>query len=98
MTGEPFACVGFLAVVSKYALSPKTTRISDADKLRNRARRLLELATRSRCEGRPEYAALLMQVVTEILQHARDIEKRQEIEDISLSVGNSDGTPRRDIS
>jgi len=38
----------------------------------------LELATRSRCEGRRDFAALLTDLATEILEHARDIEQRQE--------------------
>jgi len=49
--------------------------VSDAAKVRNRASRLLDLATRSRCDGRPDYAALLTTLATEILEHARNIEQ-----------------------
>jgi formate dehydrogenase maturation protein FdhE len=46
--------------------------------MRSRASRLLELATRSRCEGRLDFAALLTDLAREILEHARDIEERHE--------------------
>jgi hypothetical protein len=46
---------------------------SDAAKMRQRAKRLLDLAMRSRCEGRPDYASLLTHLATEILEHARNI-------------------------
>jgi hypothetical protein len=49
--------------------------VSDAAKMRNRASRLLDLATRTRCEGRPDYAALLTTLATDILEHARNIEQ-----------------------
>jgi hypothetical protein len=39
---------------------------------------LLELATRSRCEGRPDFAALLTDLAMEILEHAQDLEQRHE--------------------
>jgi hypothetical protein len=55
--------------------------------MRDRASRLLELATRSRCEGRADYAGLLTDLATEILEHARDIEQRIESGDISPSLG-----------
>jgi len=61
--------------------------IGDADRLRNRARCLLELATRSRSEGRPDYAELLMRLVTEIFEHAREIEEREKGENVSASAG-----------
>ena len=49
---------------------------SDAAKMRRRASRLLDLATRSRCEGRADYAGLLTDLATEILEHARNFEQR----------------------
>jgi hypothetical protein len=85
-------------IVPKSALFPNTTCISDADRLRDRARRLLELATRSHCEGRSDYAALLMQAVNEILEHAVEIEERQESEGINPSLGKSNGTSGRQIA
>jgi hypothetical protein len=62
--------------------------ISDADRLRNRARRLAKVASRSRREGRPEYLVLLTQVVTEILELARESKKRQRGEQIGASDGD----------
>jgi hypothetical protein len=56
---------------------------SDAAKMRQRASRLLDLAKPSRCEGRPDYASLLTDVATEILEHARNIEQRNESRNIS---------------
>jgi hypothetical protein len=50
--------------------------MDDAKKIRERARRLLDLATRSRCEGRPDFAAFLTDLASEMLEHARDIEQR----------------------
>jgi hypothetical protein len=52
--------------------------VNDCKKMRGRASRLLELATRSRCEGRPDFAALLTDLAMEILEHAQDLEQRHE--------------------
>jgi len=71
---------------------------SDVAKMRQRASRLLDLATRSRCEGRPDYAGLLTDLATEILEHARKIEQRNESGKISLSVSNRNGTTRPDAA
>ena len=65
---------------------------SDTAKMRQRASRLLDLATRSRCEGRPDYAGLLTDLATEILEHARNIEQRNESGNISPSFANWNGT------
>jgi hypothetical protein len=67
-------------------------------KMRNRASRLLDLATRSRCDGRPDYAALLRDLATEILEHARDIEHRYEGGGVSPAVSKSNKTPGRDAA
>ncbi|MGN6750051.1 MAG: hypothetical protein ACTHJS_15810 [Xanthobacteraceae bacterium] len=67
------------ALVTKMALP------TDAQKMRQRASRLLDLATRSRCEGRGDFAGLLTDLATEILDHARSIEQRLEREDNSKS-------------
>jgi len=74
----------------------KMTQGSDVAKMRQRASHLLDLATRSRCEGRPDYASLLTNVATEILEHARNIEQRNESGNISPSVGNWNGTSKPD--
>ena len=75
---------------------PKMAQGSDTAKMRQRASRLFDLATRSRCEGRPDYAGLLTDLATEILEHARNIEQRSESGNINPSVGNWNGTSRPD--
>jgi hypothetical protein len=71
---------------------------SDAAKMRQRARRLLDLATRSRCEGRPDYAGLLTDLATEILEHARNIEQRNDKGNTSPSVVNWNETSTPDAA
>lgn len=71
---------------------------SDTAKMRQRASRLLDLATRSRREGRPDYAGLPTDLATEILEHARNIEQRNESGNISPSVANWNGTSRPDAA
>jgi hypothetical protein len=68
---------------------------SDVAKMRQRASRLLDLATRTRCEGRLDYAGLLTDLAREILEHARNIERRNDTGNISPSPGNWNGTSRR---
>jgi len=43
---------------------------NDVAKMRQRANRLLDLATRSHCEGRPDYASLLTNLAAEMLERA----------------------------
>jgi hypothetical protein len=69
-------------------LRKKMENGSDSKKMRNRASRLLELATRSRFEGRGDFAGLLTDLATEILEHARDKEQRFASEDIKPSGTN----------
>jgi hypothetical protein len=88
LLGNAFLMRWFLVIVSKGVLVPKMAQVSDARKMRNRASRLLDLATRTRCEGRPDFAALLTDLATEILEHARDIEHRDESGDVSRSTSN----------
>ncbi len=88
--------MGLLVIVYKHVLVPKMDNISDARKMRSRASRLLDLATRSRREGRPDYASLLTNLATEILEHARDIDERNGT--ISTSIGNRNGAPRPDAA
>jgi hypothetical protein len=71
---------------------------SDTAKMRQRASRLLDLATRSGYEGRPDFAALLTDLATEILEHARNIERRNDTGNISPSAGNWNGTSRPDAA
>jgi hypothetical protein len=75
-------------IVKKYVSLQKMENGSDSKKMRNRASRLLELATRSRFEGRGDFAGLLTNLATEILEHARDIEQRFASEDIKPSGTN----------
>jgi hypothetical protein len=95
--GTLCAYVCFLAIVSKDVLVSKVARASDPAKMRNRASRLLDLATRSRCEGRPDYAALLTGLATEILEHARNIEQRHEGGD-SQSISKSNKASKSDAA
>jgi len=52
--------------------------MDDAKRIRERATRLVELARRSRSEGRPEFAAFLTSLASEMVEHARDIEQRDD--------------------
>ncbi|HEX4239136.1 MAG TPA: hypothetical protein VHZ64_14510 [Xanthobacteraceae bacterium] len=47
----------------------------DAEELRARGQRLLELATRASCEQSYDFARLLTQLATEVFAHARDLEQ-----------------------
>jgi hypothetical protein len=70
------------------------TNMDDAKKIRERATRLLNLATRSRCEDRPDFAAILTNLASEMLGHARNIEQRDE----RSPFDNSTGTSRPDAA
>jgi len=82
---------GFLVIASKSVLVTEMEHDGDAKRIRERASRLFDLATRSQCEGRPDYAAFLTNVATEMLEHARDIEQRD-----GISPGDWQGTSWRD--
>ncbi len=62
----------------------KTACVSDIQQMRSRADRLLDLATRSQCEGRADFARVLTDLATEILKQARDIKQRDESGGIHL--------------
>ncbi len=66
---------------------------SDIDKLRDRARRLLDLARRASGEARPDYAALLTRFATEAREQAADMERRHNHRSRSHSTGR--GTAAR---
>jgi hypothetical protein len=68
----------------------------DATKMRKRASQLLDLATRSCCEGRPDFARLLTGLSTEIFEHARDIEQRDG--NISSSIDDRNTVPMPDTA
>jgi hypothetical protein len=92
-------CVyGYFSQLYRKTYRFQMAQADDPAKMRNRASRLLDLANRSRCEGRPDYGALLTDLATEILEHARDIEHRHEDEGISPSVSKSNKTSGRDVA
>ena len=84
--------------MSKDEVIPKMALGSDAAKIRRRASGLLDLATRSHCEGRPDYARVLTDLAIQILRHARDIELRNESEKIGSLVGNWNASPVPDAA
>jgi hypothetical protein len=96
--GTLSAADGFAVIVAKDVSIPKMAQRSDAAKMRQRASRSLDLATRSRCEGRPDYAGLLTDLATEILEHALNVEQRNERGNRSPSVGNWSGTSTPDAA
>ncbi|MFY9770747.1 MAG: hypothetical protein WAK67_13920 [Xanthobacteraceae bacterium] len=53
-------------------------KISDADRLRTRGKRMLELATRADCEKNYDFARLLTQLAIEVFAHARELEENRE--------------------
>ena len=55
--------------------SRKMTAERDAEQLRNRGERMLELATRAYCEQHYDFARLLTQLATEVFAHAREVEE-----------------------
>jgi hypothetical protein len=84
--------------VSKDVFISKMTAVATPAKIRRRAHGLLDLATRSRWEGRPDYAKVLTDLAIKILADARDIEDRNESEQIGSSVGEWDGTAMPDAA
>ncbi len=55
--------------------SRKVTAERDAEQLRTRGKRMLELATRAYCERNYDFARLLTQLATEVFAHARDLDE-----------------------
>jgi HEPN domain-containing protein len=47
----------------------------DAEQLRSRGERMLELATRAYCEQHYDFARLLTQLATEVFAHAKEAEE-----------------------
>jgi hypothetical protein len=54
---------------------------SDVERLRVRGKRMLELATRARCEQNHDFARVLTRLAFEVFEHAREIEQAHEIWD-----------------
>ncbi len=57
--------------------SCEMTAAGDAEQLRTRGKRMLELATRAYCEQHYDFARLLTQLASEVFAHARDAEQSQ---------------------
>jgi hypothetical protein len=53
----------------------------DCERLRTRARRMLELANRAQCEKNYDFARLLTLLATEAFEHAGDMEQQPHDED-----------------
>jgi HEPN domain-containing protein len=54
------------------------TAMSDAERLRQRSKRLLELASRAYCEKHYDFARLLIQLAAEVLEHASEMDQSHE--------------------
>ena len=89
---EHIRAVGVFHPYCQQAHLSQMEMLSDSERMRKRASRLLELAARSRCEGRPDYAALLTDLAQEILEHARDLERRLDDEGSSANKFKSFST------
>jgi len=61
--------------------------LSDADKLRTRAKLMIELANRAYCEKNYDFARLLTQLATEALD---DVEQIERAKDSSQSANPAD--------
>ena len=48
--------------------------MSDAERLRQRCKRMLELASRAYCEKQYDLARLLIQLAAEVLEHASEMD------------------------
>jgi NTP pyrophosphatase (non-canonical NTP hydrolase) len=55
----------------------------DAQKLRTRARQMLELANRAYCEKHYDFARLLTLLATEAFEHASEMEQQRQSQDRS---------------
>jgi hypothetical protein len=61
--------------------------LSDADKLRTRAKRMIELANRAYCEKNYDFARLLTQLATEVLDDLKQIERAKDSNQSANSAG-----------
>jgi HEPN domain-containing protein len=51
--------------------------MSDAERLRERSKRMLELASRAYCEKHYDFARLLIQLAAEVLEHAGEMDQHE---------------------
>jgi hypothetical protein len=59
-------------------LSPGGALLSDAERLRERSKRMLELASRAYCERHYYFARFLLQLATETFEHAGEMDRSQQ--------------------
>jgi len=52
--------------------------MSDAERLRERSKRMLELASRAYCEKNYGFARMLLELATEVLEHASEMDPSHE--------------------
>jgi hypothetical protein len=57
---------------------PSASYMSDAERLRERSKRMLELASRAYCEGHYYFARYLLQLATEAFEHAGEMDRSQQ--------------------
>jgi hypothetical protein len=51
--------------------------MNDVERLRERSKRLLELASRAYCEKNYDFARLLIQLAAEVLEHASEMDQHE---------------------
>jgi HEPN domain-containing protein len=54
------------------------TAMSDAERLRQRSKRMLELASRAYCEKHYDFSRLLIQLAAEVIEHASEMDQARE--------------------
>jgi hypothetical protein len=67
---------------------------SDVERLRVRGKRMLELATRARCEQNHDFARVLTRLAFEVFEHAREIEQAHESGIARAAPNGSEHRPR----
>jgi hypothetical protein len=74
MSGTERRLTVFTQMAQMTHSSPEMPGMQDADRLRARGQRMLELATRAYCERHYDFARLLTQLATEVFARAKDAE------------------------
>jgi hypothetical protein len=59
------------------AVVRRSQYMSDAERLRERSKRMLELASRAYCEKHYDFARLLIQLAAEVLEHAGEMDQHE---------------------
>ena len=73
----------------------KMPGMQDPKTLRNRGKRMLELATRAYCERHYDFARLLTQLATEVFARAKDVENSCAAYAIRVDASRRPGRHRR---